>query len=64
MNRQQGLFTGDWDSVSECYMLGGKDIREVPWQAGDYPEIQAFVSEELYIHSKVSELILLEIDHF
>jgi len=56
MNRQQGLYTGDWDSVSECYMLGGKDIREVPWQAGDYPEIQAFVSEELYIHSKVSKL--------
>lgn len=55
MNRQQGLYTGDWDSVSECYMLGGRDIREVPWQAGDYPEIQAFVSEELYIHSKVSE---------
>ena len=54
MNRQQGLYNGRWDSVSECYMLGGKDIREVPWEAGDYPEIQAFVSEELYIHSKVS----------
>lgn len=56
MNRQQGLYTGDWDSVSECYMLGGRDIREAPWKAGDYPEIQAFVSEELYIHSKVSDL--------
>jgi len=54
MNRQQGLYTGDWDSVSKCYMLGGPDIREVPWEAGDYPEIKAFVSEELYIHSKVS----------
>ncbi|KAK4692964.1 phospholipase D1/2, partial [Lecanoromycetidae sp. Uapishka_2] len=43
MNRKQGLYTGDWDSVSECYMLGGKDIREVPWQAGDYPEIEAFI---------------------
>ena len=53
MNRRQGLYTGEWDSVSECYMLGGKDIREVPWEAGDYPEIKAFVSEELYIHSKV-----------
>ena len=53
MNRQQGLYTGEWDSVSECYMLGGRDIREVPWEAGDYPEIRAFVSEELYIHSKV-----------
>jgi phospholipase D1/2 len=46
--------SGRWDTVSECYMLGGEDIRNVPW---DYPsevsEIDAFVSEELYIHSKV-----------
>ena len=55
MNRKQGLYTGEWDSVSECYMLGGKDIREVPWEAGDYPEIKAFVSEELYVHTKVSK---------
>ena len=54
MNKQQGLYTGEWDSVSECYMLGGQDIREVPWEDGNIPEIQAFVSEELYIHSKVS----------
>lgn len=54
MNKQQGLHTGDWDSVSECYMLGGRDIRDVPWTEGNVPEIQAFVSEELYIHSKVS----------
>ena len=53
MNRQQGSYTRDWDSVSECYMLGGRDIREVPWEDGNVPEIQAFVSEELYIHSKV-----------
>jgi phospholipase D1/2 len=44
--------TGRWDSVSECYMLGGEDIRNVPWDS-DLPEIDAFVSEELYIHSKV-----------
>ena len=54
MNQQQGLDTGKWDSVSECYMLGGKDVRDVPWENGGIPEIQAFVSEELYIHSKVS----------
>ena len=54
MNKQQGLDAGEWDSVSECYMLGGKDIRDVPWENGSVPEIQAFVSEELYIHSKVS----------
>lgn len=41
-----------WDSVSECYMLGGEDIRNVPWDS-DTPEIEAFVSEELYIHTKV-----------
>ena len=53
MSQRQGLGSGRWDSVSECYMLGGTDIREVPWQTGDIPEIKAFVSEELYIHSKV-----------
>lgn len=42
-----------WDSVSECYMLNGPDIREIPWEDGDISEIDAFVSEELYIHSKV-----------
>lgn len=46
--------SGRWDSVSECYMLGGEDIRNVPWdQPADMSEIDAFVSEELYIHSKV-----------
>ena len=54
MNNAQGFDTGDWDSVSECYMLGGRDIRDVPWEDGSIPEIQAIVSEELYIHSKVS----------
>ena len=59
MNKQPGLDTGNWDSVSECYMLGGRDIRDVPWEKGSIPEIQAFVSEELYIHSKVSKLKVL-----
>lgn len=45
---------GRWDSVSECYMLGGEDIRNVPWEHGDVDEIDAFISEELYVHSKVS----------
>ncbi|KAI9758626.1 MAG: Cyanate hydratase [Chaenotheca gracillima] len=49
----QGLGKGRWDSVSECYMLGGEDIRNVPWENGDINEIDAFVSEELYVHSKV-----------
>ena len=42
-----------WNSVSECYMLGGEDIRKVPWDGHPDAEIDAFVSEELYVHSKV-----------
>ena len=53
INPRQGLGTGRWDTVSECYMLGGLDIRKVPWENGDVSEMDAFVSEELYIHSKV-----------
>ena len=48
-----GLRSGRWDSVSECYMLGGMDIRQVPWDNEESSEIDAFVSEELYVHSKV-----------
>lgn len=51
---RHGLGTGRWDTVSECYMLGGTDIRQVPWESGDVSELDAFVSEELYVHSKVS----------
>ncbi|PGH10519.1 hypothetical protein AJ79_05447 [Helicocarpus griseus UAMH5409] len=46
--------SGRWNSVSECYMLGGEDIRNVPWEyPGDTSEIDAFVTEELYVHSKL-----------
>lgn len=52
--QSQNSGTGRWNSVSECYMLGGEDIRNVPWEHGnDTSEIDAFVSEELYVHSKV-----------
>ncbi|OCT44731.1 hypothetical protein CLCR_05364 [Cladophialophora carrionii] len=44
--------SGRWDSVAECYMLGGQDIRTVPWDGPPEAELDAFVSEELYIHSK------------
>lgn len=48
-----------WDTVAECYMLNGQDIRSVPWDGGgDMDEIDAFVSEELYIHSKVEQIPL------
>ncbi len=53
MKQQHRLNTKISDSVSDCYMLGGRDIRDVPWTNGDYAEIDAFVSEELYIHTKV-----------
>ncbi|KAL1302420.1 hypothetical protein AAFC00_002814 [Neodothiora populina] len=54
MSERQGLgSSGRWDSVAECYMLGGEDIRNVPWEDGTTDEIDAFVSEELYVHSKI-----------
>lgn len=53
LKARQGLGSGRWDSVSECYMLGGADIRGVPWENGKVSEMDAFVSEELYVHSKV-----------
>ena len=53
ISSRQGLGNGRWDSVSECYMLGGADIRSVPWENGELDELDAFVSEELYVHSKV-----------
>ncbi|PKS09115.1 hypothetical protein jhhlp_003729 [Lomentospora prolificans] len=42
-----------WDTVSSCYMAGGTDIRRVPWYGPPEKEIDAFVSEQLYIHSKL-----------
>jgi len=50
---RQGLGDGRWDSVAECYMLNGEDIRQVPWEGGAVDEMDAFVSEELYIHTKL-----------
>ncbi|KAF1927556.1 phospholipase D active site motif protein [Didymella exigua CBS 183.55] len=50
---RQGLGDGRWDSVCECYMLNGEDIRNVPWEGGAVDEMDAFVSEELYIHTKL-----------
>lgn len=49
----KGSGSGKWDSVSSCYMLNGEDIRNVPWDGHPDSEIDAFVSEELYVHSKV-----------
>lgn len=43
----------EWDSVSQCSMLGGGDIRSTPWEGDAQQELDAFVSEELYVHSKL-----------
>ncbi|KAI1754058.1 phospholipase [Xylaria castorea] len=48
-----GVSDETWDTVSSCYMDGGPDIRSVPWDGDEESEINAFVSEELYIHTKV-----------
>jgi phospholipase D1/2 len=42
-----------WDSISACYMQNGPDLRSVPWTGSPEDELNAFVSEQLYIHSKV-----------
>ncbi|KAH8680863.1 putative phospholipase D [Xylariales sp. PMI_506] len=42
-----------WDSIAACYMDNGPDINRVPWNGNPEAEIDAFVSEELYIHTKV-----------
>ena len=41
------------DSIASCYMLGGEDIRNVHWDGDAQSELDALVSEELYIHSKL-----------
>ena len=51
--QQSASGRGKWDTISDCYMLDGQDVRKIPWTEGNVPEINAFVSEELYVHSKV-----------
>ncbi|EPS37343.1 hypothetical protein H072_8963 [Dactylellina haptotyla CBS 200.50] len=52
-NVQGGVGESVWDSVAQCSMLGGGDVRDAPWAGDPEKEIEAFVSEELYIHSKL-----------
>jgi phospholipase D1/2 len=40
------------DTVSDSYMLGGRPIASAPWIPGNNNEIDCFVSEELYLHTK------------
>jgi phospholipase D1/2 len=56
-NKYQAAMSGHagetWDTVSSCYMKDGADIRTVPWTGDPNQELEAFVSEQLYVHSKV-----------
>ena len=42
-----------YDSVSACYMENGPSIKDIPWSGSEEDEMNAFVSEELYIHTKL-----------
>lgn len=42
-----------YDTVSHCYMDNGASIKDIPWFGSAESEMDAFVSEELYIHSKI-----------
>jgi phospholipase D1/2 len=42
-----------FDTVSSCYMDGGPSIKDISFSGSEEAEINAFVSEELYIHSKI-----------
>jgi phospholipase D1/2 len=42
----------EYDSVASSYMLNGPPLTSIPWSRGNTDEMDAFVSEELYIHTK------------
>ncbi|KAF5673758.1 phospholipase [Fusarium heterosporum] len=41
------------DTISACYMDHGPRVADLHWDGNPEDEINAFVSEELYIHSKL-----------
>ncbi|PSR92173.1 hypothetical protein BD289DRAFT_364921 [Coniella lustricola] len=41
-----------WDTISAAYMAEGPDLSSIPWEGNEEDELDAFVSEELYIHTK------------
>ncbi|PTB70582.1 phospholipase [Trichoderma citrinoviride] len=41
------------DTVSAAYMMDGPNIADIPWDGEPEDEFNAFVSEQLYIHSKL-----------
>lgn len=56
--QKSGPSSGRWDSVSECHMLNGEDIRKVPWEGPNEAEIDSFITEEVHVHSKVGSIPL------
>lgn len=42
-----------YDTVSACYMENGPALTDIPWNGTPEDELNAFVCEELYIHSKI-----------
>ncbi|KAL2208878.1 phospholipase D/nuclease [Sarocladium strictum] len=40
------------DTVSSCYMEGGSSLADMCWDGDAEEEIDAYISEQLYIHSK------------
>lgn len=45
-------YGNEYDTVASSYMLNGPPLTSIPWSQGNIDEIDAFVSEELYIHTK------------
>ena len=43
----------DFDTISSCYMSGKLDLCDIPWTANADLEMEAFVTEELYVHTKL-----------
>lgn len=41
------------DTISACYMDGSPRVTELPWDGSPEEEFDAYVTEELYIHSKL-----------
>jgi phospholipase D1/2 len=41
-----------YDTVSSSYMLDGPPLTSIPWSGSPDSELNAYVSEELYIHTK------------
>ena len=41
------------DTVSACYMAGKSELLDIPWAGNADQEMEAFVTEDLYVHTKL-----------